>query len=88
MYGTVRWKRMRGLKLNEEPFCMSGIVCDPYKTGRRAPSTVVDHVLSVETRPDLQWDYDNLRGLCQPCHSWKTNKVDGGGFNGGGNPSQ
>jgi len=80
MYHTVRWKRLRAVVLDAQPYCTIGTACDPYNTGRRAPSTVADHILSIESRPDLAWDFDNLRGCCAGCHAQKTNAEDQGGF--------
>jgi 5-methylcytosine-specific restriction protein A len=72
MYGTARWQKLRRMKLNENPFCESGILCDQFQTGRRAVSTDVHHKLGVQDRPDLQWDFDNLEALCHECHSHFT----------------
>ena len=37
-----------------------------------------DHQLSIEKRPDLRLDLDNVRTRCDACHRSKTNREDGG----------
>jgi 5-methylcytosine-specific restriction protein A len=64
--------------IRRNPYCVSGIVCDPNNIGRRAPSTHADHIIPVDARPDLAWDLDNLQGLCAACHSHKTATEDSG----------
>lgn len=36
-----------------------------------------DHILDVETRPDLADDVSNLQTLCRDCHAIKTGKKRG-----------
>ena len=72
MYGTARWKRLRQMKWAANPFCESGVICDPHNTGRRAPATDIHHRLGVQERPDLMWDFNNLESLCHACHSHFT----------------
>jgi 5-methylcytosine-specific restriction protein A len=62
--------------IRRNPFCMSGVICDPHKTGRRSQSTHADHIIPVAERPDLAWDIDNCQGLCAACHSHKTATED------------
>lgn len=45
---------------------------------RYAPVAHVDHIVSIEERPDLRLDKSNLRTLCAICHSEKTVREDGG----------
>lgn len=35
-----------------------------------------DHQMSIEERPDLRLDLDNLRTRCNRCHSEKTARED------------
>jgi 5-methylcytosine-specific restriction endonuclease McrA len=61
--------------LARDPLCQLGIIC-----GGRAPSSNVDHIIRAEIYIDDEhagdetffYDPDNLRGLCQACHSHKT----------------
>lgn len=38
----------------------------------RYPATEVDHILTVEERPDLRYVYTNLQSLCHDHHVQKT----------------
>jgi len=58
---TQRWKELRRQVLREEPRCR---LC-----GRRAEE--VDHVLSVETNPELAFARSNLQGVCRRCNRSK-----------------
>lgn len=61
-----RWRRTRAMKLAQDPLCAE---CGE-------PATEVDHVVAL-TKGGTH-DADNLRSLCKPCHTRKTNAVDGG----------
>jgi 5-methylcytosine-specific restriction enzyme A len=77
MYNKRVWRdRLQPMVIRRDPFCMSGVICDPDNIGRRAPSTHADHIIPVAERPDLAWDIDNLQGLCAACHSHKTATED------------
>ncbi|HKV14528.1 MAG TPA: AAA family ATPase [Reyranella sp.] len=41
------------------------------------PATDVDHVLSVQDRPDLRLDPSNFRSFCHPHHSQRTAREQG-----------
>jgi 5-methylcytosine-specific restriction enzyme A len=58
------WKRLRALFLRANPTCQV-IGC-----GRSANE--VDHIETVDDRPDLRLTWSNLRALCKPCHSRRT----------------
>jgi 5-methylcytosine-specific restriction protein A len=79
---TGVWRRLRIMILRRDPFCTIGTVCDPpdpvtgKSSGRRSPSTEVDHVIPASLRPDLFYDESNLQGACHECHSWKTATQD------------
>jgi 5-methylcytosine-specific restriction enzyme A len=72
-YGAV-WRKRRLDILARDPFCMIGAKCDPDNTGRRAPSTDVDHIVPKNAGgSDFE---ENLQGACHECHSWKTATQD------------
>lgn len=64
---NARWLRLSASVRRERPICQ-----DPFGwhklSGHFAPSTCVHHVKSVDKRPDLMFDRDNLLALCQTCH--------------------
>jgi 5-methylcytosine-specific restriction protein A len=49
--------------LAEEPLCR---FC--RERGVLTEATEVDHIRSIEERPDLRLVRKNLRPLCKPCH--------------------
>ena len=70
-YHTAAWKRARAKAL-ERDAGMCRDCMDRFRAGygskpRRA--TMVHHVISIEERPDLALDMDNLRSLCEACHN-------------------
>lgn len=66
------WQRIRLTKLAADPFCE-----DCLNAGRGdIPATEVDHVRALEAGGTH--DAANLRSLCHPCHTRKTNRIDGG----------
>lgn len=40
--------------------------------GRVTAAVDVDHIHSIQLRPDLRLDLDNLQSLCRACHVKKT----------------
>src|SRR3981081_4140825 len=76
IYGTVRWKRLRACRLAEHPFCEMEDLC-VRRTGHAAPRTDVHHVLGVVERPDLTYEYENLKAACHECHSAHTARTEG-----------
>lgn len=78
-YGAA-WRKLRLFIIARDPFCVIGEICDPAdivtgkRSGRRAPSTDVDHIVPKEAGGT---DEDtNLQGACHACHSWKTATQD------------
>ena len=65
------WQRLRLLVLREQPTCACG-----------AKATDVDHLVSIQRRPELRLVRSNLRAMCKRCHARKTCRVDGGFGNG------
>lgn len=66
-YGAA-WRRRRAAYLARNPDC---VLCGQ-------PATAVDH--RVPLRAGGADDETNYQALCQPCHSQKTNRQDGGGW--------
>lgn len=64
-YGSAYWARVRLAYLAEHPVCAE---C------KRKDATIVHHVKERLDRPDLQYDWANLQGLCSPCHT-RAHKV-------------
>jgi 5-methylcytosine-specific restriction protein A len=70
LYYTARWRvKLRPLILRRDPIC---VVCN------HNPSTIVDHVIDHRGDETLFFDPANLRGICKPCHDFKTGSTHGG----------
>jgi 5-methylcytosine-specific restriction protein A len=63
----VTWRKVRAAFLAANPFC---VFCQ--QQGRVTPATQVDHIQEIAVRPDLRFDWNNLRGLCVSHHSSRT----------------
>lgn len=66
------WERLRKMHLNANPYC---VMCKD-RDGRDVPADTVDHRITIEERPDLRLDQDNLQSLCAPCHSSRKQRED------------
>ena len=66
------WRRLRLAFLAQHPICE----CDDCQAGklRLTAATVVDHIVSIEERPDLRLDWSNLRAMAKRCHDRRTAK--------------
>jgi 5-methylcytosine-specific restriction protein A len=61
------WRKLRIMHLAREPLCR---FC--AEKGIVEPAEVVDHIETIEARPDLRLDDRNLRSLCVACHNRRT----------------
>jgi 5-methylcytosine-specific restriction protein A len=76
IYSSKRWRSLRQMKLNQDPFCELADLC-VKRTGHPAPATVVDHIKAVIDEPDLAYEWTNLRSCCKPCHDSRTAREQG-----------
>lgn len=64
-----RWRKVRAMKLAQQPWCE-----DPYQ--RHGTETVTatecDHIEGLRYRPDLAYTLENLQSLCSACHARKS----------------
>lgn len=74
LYNCKRWHDLRAAVLRKYPICT-----DPHRIRCRAASTVADHVIDHRGNLVLFYSFDNLRGVCKPCHDKKTGSSHGGG---------
>ena len=63
----AQWRRVRLQKLSQHPLCEMH-----FERGKIVAATVVDHIISIEERPDLRLEMTNLRSLCKGCHDART----------------
>ena len=69
IYNTPRWRRLREVKLMNDPLCQ---VC--AEAGRVTIAEDVHHTTSFMSEVDpvkrnfLAFDYNNLQSLCKKCH--------------------
>ena len=67
VYGNTAWRKLRRIKLNNNPLCEICLSNDIV-----VPATQVDHIIPVSKQSELQYVYENLQSLCETCHSKKT----------------
>lgn len=72
LYNNSRWRKLRMLILLRDPICTDGCVCQ-----LRNPSTVADHIKDHRGNEKMFWDEKNIRGVCKPCHDFKTGSQHG-----------
>ena len=75
-YDRVAWKKVRALQLQLEPLCR-----ECRKIGKLTAATVVDHIIE-RSKGGADYDHNNLRSVCAPCHNEITRRsknVDLGG---------
>jgi 5-methylcytosine-specific restriction protein A len=76
MYGREPWPSFRGIVLAQNPICARRINGEQCHN----PATLVHHLLSPRTRPDLFVAVSNVVALCQHCHpdtdtpEWKAGR--------------
>ncbi len=68
-YDTT-WRRLRLSFLAQHPLCE----CEDCDAGRKrlTPANVVDHIVSIEERPELRLEWSNLRAMAKACHDRRT----------------
>ena len=73
IYDTYRWRyKLRPMKLRNDPYCESGVVCDADGIGRKARATEVHHIKDTKQYPELAFVWENLMSICHECHSHET----------------
>jgi 5-methylcytosine-specific restriction enzyme A len=65
-YSSTVWRRLRASFLAANPLCE-----DCGAKGLIEPAVHVHHVKERRDHPELELDWDNLQGLCLPCHNAK-----------------
>lgn len=66
---SAAWRRLRRIKLGKNPLCQ-----DCEDEGRISPAIDVHHIKSRRERPELAMVLTNLRSLCRPHHTRRTNR--------------
>ncbi|MHB8276487.1 MAG: HNH endonuclease signature motif containing protein [Candidatus Humimicrobiaceae bacterium] len=67
VYGNTTWRRLRRIKLSNDPLCELCLSKDIV-----VQASQVDHIIPVAIQPELRLSLDNLQSLCETCHSKKT----------------
>ena len=70
IYQSVRWKKLRQVKLMANPLCE---IC--LQRNKIVPAVDVHHINSFINYSGKQmkymaYDFNNLLSLCKECHSW------------------
>ena len=63
---NASWQRLRKAKLRKNPLCE----CDDCQAGlkRVVAASLVHHIQSVESHPELRLKWDNLMSVSRKCH--------------------
>lgn len=68
------WQKLRKEFLALHPYCE----CDQHKGADGSVfAQVVDHIESIEERPDLRLEWSNLRAMSKQCHDRHTVRTQG-----------
>jgi 5-methylcytosine-specific restriction protein A len=60
------WPKIRALKLQDNP------LCEIKLPGCLTLATEVDHIKTIDERPDLRLEWPNLQSACKPCNVRKA----------------
>jgi 5-methylcytosine-specific restriction protein A len=81
LYDTSAYrKHLRPFILQRDPLC-KGQYTDLCKQHGGDGTTILDHIRDHKGDPALFFDPANCRGLCKPCHDFKTGKTSNPGAN-------
>jgi 5-methylcytosine-specific restriction protein A len=67
LYDSKEWRHARVNYLDQNPLCAT-----PACKVRGVRAREVDHIVPHRGDEELFWCYENLQGLCTPCHNKKT----------------
>lgn len=70
-YKSKKWRRARAQALERDHYICQDCMAAKRRGAKIRPrsATVVHHIKSVEERPDLKLELDNLISLCAECHN-------------------
>ncbi|NQJ68524.1 HNH endonuclease [Streptococcus suis] len=70
-YKSWDWQKVRQQALKRDKYRC----CWCYAAGKLTTARLeVDHIETVESRPDRALDLSNLRTLCRDCHNMRHNR--------------
>lgn len=67
-YQSNEWRKLRALKLNEQPLCEECL-----RNEKLVKAQMVDHITPIN-KGGAPLDIDNLQCLCNRCHAIKSGK--------------
>ena len=68
-YNSKPWKLIRQQALERDEYCC--VICK-RESGRISQAKIVDHIQTVNNRPELALVLSNLQSLCVRCNARKT----------------
>ena len=74
---SKRYKELRRLFLERNPFCVECQKGTDYMPGRLVPAVILDHKIPHKGDYNLFWDTSNWQGLCDTHHRKKSAARDG-----------
>lgn len=80
-YKSRAWRSLRAMALERDHWLCQDCLAAKARGEMIRPrtATVVHHILSVEARPDLRLEIDNLVSLCDACHNKRHPEKGGSG---------
>lgn len=73
LYSSQRWRKLSVVFRKRHPLC-----CECEAQGLVRVADLVDHIQPAKARPDLFFEWSNLRSLCQRHHNEIGEKVRAG----------
>lgn len=70
-YNTTTWKRLRRVKLAEQPLC---VICE--RRGNLVGAVAVDHITPIRQGGPAFPELTGLMSLCERCHNEKSAGFD------------
>ncbi len=68
MRNSVRWRKVRALKLADSPLCEDPLGLHA-RDGTTRTATQVHHIKPLVSHPELAYHESNLMSVCHGCHS-------------------
>ena len=72
-----KWRRFRDTFFAVDP--QNRLCADCLRRGLTRVARIVDHILPIALRPELEFELSNLQGLCVECSDRKTARENSGG---------
>jgi 5-methylcytosine-specific restriction protein A len=72
-----KWRRFRETFFGQSP--TNRLCADCLQRGITVAARIVDHIIPIALKPELEFELSNLQGLCVECSDRKTARENSGG---------